>query len=84
MNLPEEQEQFLRTAEERAVRIARLLELIALEKEATDRHERAASPTSIVSQYRELYHERVAELAELMQNYYGLTIHFPAETPKAA
>lgn len=84
MNILEEHEQFIQTAEERAVQIARLLELIALEKEAIERHERMASPPSIVMQYRDLYQERVTELAELMENYYGLTLQFPTEKPKAA
>lgn len=81
MNSFEEHEQFIQTAEERAVRIARLLELIALEKATVERN---ASPPSIVGQYRELYHERVTELTGLMQDYYGLTVQLPAENSKAA
>ncbi len=84
MSVLEEHKQFFQTAEDRAVRVARLLELIALEKETVARHERIASPLSIVAQYRDLYNERVAELVGLMQDYYGLTLQFPAENPKAA
>lgn len=66
-----------------AVRVSRLLELIAMHIEAVERHTEAGSPRLIIEQYEELRDERLAELAELL-NGTGLTVNFTPNERRAA
>lgn len=57
------------TLEQRAVRVARLIELILGETAAIQRHERAGNTGLEHEQWTELREEHLAELAELMRGF---------------
>lgn len=64
----------LHAGEERALRIAKLLQLISMHQQAVAEHQAAKSPDLIISQYKELLVERIAELQTIMQEV-GIEIH---------
>lgn len=66
-----------------AVRVSRLLELIAMHIEAVKRNTQAGSPRMMIEQYEELRDERLAELAELLDGT-GLTVNFTLDERRAA
>ncbi len=57
----------LNTATERALRIAKLLQLISMHQQSISLHEEQKSSYLIVNQYRELLAERISELQKIMQ-----------------
>jgi hypothetical protein len=57
------------TTDERAVRIARLLELISGETAAIQRHEQPGGTALEHRQWTELREEHLAELTELIQGF---------------
>jgi len=59
--------------EEWAVRVSRLLELIAMQIQAVERNARAGSPRSIVAQHERLRDRYKAELDDLLSDS-GLTV----------
>ncbi len=60
-------EDLLTSSENRALRIAKLLQLISMHQNAVLQHQEANSNYLIVSQYRELLTERITELQQIMQ-----------------
>jgi hypothetical protein len=67
-------EDLLNSSEERALRIAKLLQLISLHQNSILQHQEAKSTYLIIGQYKELLTERIAELQEIMQEV-GIQIH---------
>jgi hypothetical protein len=67
-------EELLHTGEERALRIAKLLQLINMHQNSIEQHKKVGSPNLIVEQYQELLKQRIDELEEIMQEV-GLQIH---------
>lgn len=63
----QENEEFIRKTEERALQIGRLLQLISMDTNAIQRHILHNSPKSIIEQYVELRNEHLDELQELMR-----------------
>lgn len=59
--------------EEWAVRVSRLLELIAMDNDALKMHQDGKSPASIIEQYLRLRDEHLNELRELLKDS-GMTI----------
>lgn len=67
-------EELLHTGEERALRIAKTLQLISMHQNAVEQHRKAESPNLIIEQYQELLKQRIEELQEIMQEV-GIQIH---------
>jgi hypothetical protein len=59
--------------EEWAVRVSRLLELVAMDNDAIKMHKEGESPASIIEQYERLRDEHLNELRELLKDS-GMTI----------
>jgi len=59
--------------EEWAIRVSRLLELIAMDNDAIKMHQEGNSPALIVEQYQRLRNEHLEELRELLKDS-GMTI----------
>jgi hypothetical protein len=57
-------EDLLNSGEERALRIAKLLQLISMHQNSVLQHQEARSTYLIISQYKELLTERVTELQQ--------------------
>ncbi|HAK77178.1 MAG TPA: hypothetical protein DCR35_14935 [Runella sp.] len=59
--------------EEWAIRVSRLLELIAMDNDAIKMHQEGSSPALIVEQYQRLRNDHLEELRELLKDL-GMTI----------
>ena len=71
----EENQEFIKDGEQRALIIARLLQLIEMNTNTLKRHREADSPLSIIEQYREIRDRYLSELAEIMQGF-GVSTKF--------
>jgi hypothetical protein len=71
----EENQEFIKDGEQKALIIARLLQLIEMNTNTLKRHHEADSPVSIIEQYREIRERYLSELAEVMQGF-GVTAKF--------
>ena len=65
----EENQKFIKDGEQKALIIARLLQLIEMNTNTLKRHREADSPMSIIEQYREIRERYLSELAEIMQGF---------------
>ena len=65
----EENQEFIKDGEQKALIIARLLQLIEMNTNTLKRHREADSPVSIIEQYREIRERYLSELAEIMQGF---------------
>ena len=67
----EENQEFMKDGEQKAIIIARLLQLIEMNTNTNTlkRHREADSPVSIIEQYREIRERYLGELAEVMQGF---------------
>ena len=63
----EENQEFIKDGEQKALVIARLLQLIEMNTNTLKRHREADSPVSIINQYKEIRERYLSELAEVMQ-----------------
>ncbi len=71
----EENQEFMKDGEQKAIIIARLLQLIEMNTNTLKRHREADSPMSIIEQYKEIREKYLSELAEVMQGF-GLMAKF--------
>ena len=71
----EENQEFIKDGEQKALIIARLLQLIEMNTNTLKRHREANSPLSIIEQYREIRDRYLSELAEVMQGF-GVSAKF--------
>jgi hypothetical protein len=67
-------EDLIHSTEERALRIAKLLQLISMHQNSIEQHQKADSPNLIIVQYQDLLTQRIAELQEIMQEV-GIEVH---------
>ena len=65
----EENQEFIKDGEQKALVIARLLQLIEMNTNTLKRHREADSPVSIINQYKEIRERYLSELAEVMQSF---------------
>jgi hypothetical protein len=65
----EENQEFIKDGEQKALIIARLLQLIEMNTNTLKRHREADSPMSIIEQYKEIRERYLTELAEIMQGF---------------
>jgi hypothetical protein len=65
----EENQEFIKNGEQKALIIARLLQLIEMNTNTLKRHREADSPVSIIEQYKEIRERYLSELAEVMQGF---------------
>ena len=65
----EENQEFIKDGEQKALIIARLLQLIEMNTNTLKRHREADSPVSIIEQYKEIRDRYLNELAEIMQGF---------------
>ena len=65
----EENQEFIKDGEQKALIIARLLQLIEMNTNTLKRHREADSPLSIIGQYKEIRDRYLSELAEVMQGF---------------
>lgn len=65
----EENQEFIKDGQQKAIIIARLLQLIEMNTNTLKRHYEAESPVSIIEQYREIRERYLSELAEVMQGF---------------
>jgi hypothetical protein len=65
----EENQEFIKQGEQKALIIARLLQLIEMNTNTLERHHNANSPLSIIQQYKDLREKYLNELAEVMQGF---------------
>jgi hypothetical protein len=65
----EENQAFIKEGEQKALIIARLLQLIEMNTNTLERHHNANSPLSIIQQYKDLRERYLNELAEVMQGF---------------
>ena len=71
----EENQESIKDSEQKALIIARLLQLIEMNTNTLKRHREADSPLSIIEQYREIRDRYLSELAEVMQEF-GVSAKF--------
>ncbi|MDZ7900341.1 MAG: hypothetical protein U5N85_20235 [Arcicella sp.] len=71
----EENQEFIKNGEQKALIIARLLQLIEMNTNTLKRHREAESPLSIIEQYKEIRDRYLSELAEVMRGF-GVTAKF--------
>ena len=71
----EENQEFIKDGEQKALIIARLLQLIEMNTNTLKRHREADSPVSIIEQYKEIRDRYLNELAEVMQGF-GVSAKF--------
>ena len=71
----EENQEFIKDGEQKALIIARLLQLIEMNTNTLKRHREADSPLSIIEQYKEIRDRYLSELAEVMQEF-GVSAKF--------
>ena len=79
----EENQEFIKEGEQKALIIARLLQLIDMNTKTVQRHRNSDSPQTIIEQYQELRQKYLDELAEVMQGY-GVGVMFTAMDRAAA
>jgi hypothetical protein len=65
----EKNQEFIKQGEQKALIIARLLQLIEMNTNTLERHHTANSPQSIIQQYKDLRERYLNELAEVMQGF---------------
>jgi len=65
----EENQEFIKDGEQKALIIARLLQLIEMNTNTLKRHREAESPVSIIEQYKGIRERYLSELAEVMQGF---------------
>ena len=65
----EENQESIKDVEQKALIIARLLQLIEMNTNTLKRHREADSPVSIIEQYKEIRDRYLSELAEVMQGF---------------
>lgn len=65
----EENQEFIKQGEQKALIIARLLQLIEMNTNTLEPHHNANSPLSIIQQYKDLRERYLNELAEVMQGF---------------
>jgi hypothetical protein len=65
----EENQEFIKDGEQKALIIARLLQLIEMNTNTLKRHRKADSPVSIIEQYKEIREKYLSELADVMQGF---------------
>ena len=65
----EENQEFIKDGEQKALIIARLLQLIEMNTNTLKRHREANSPMSIIEQYKEIRERYLNELADIMQGF---------------
>ena len=65
----EENQEFIKEGEQKALIIARLLQLIEMNTKTIQRHQDSHSPQTIVEQYQDLRQRYLNELAEVMQGF---------------
>ncbi len=65
----EENQEFIKNGEQKALIIAHLLQLIEMNSNTLKRHREADSPVSIIEQYKEIRERYLSELAEVMQGF---------------
>ena len=65
----EENQEFIKDGEQKALIIAHLLQLIEMNTNTLKRHREADIPLSIIEQYREIRERYLTELAEVMQGF---------------
>jgi hypothetical protein len=65
----EENQEFIKNGEQKALIIARLLQLIEMNTNTLKRHREEESPLSIIEQYKEIRERYLSELAEVMQGF---------------
>ena len=65
----DENQEFIKDGEQKALIIARLLQLIEMNTNTLKRHREADSPLSIIEQYKEIRDRYLNELAEVMQGF---------------
>ena len=65
----EENQEFIKQGEQKALIIARLLQLIEMNTNTLERHHNANSPLSIIQQYKDHRERYLNELAEVMQGF---------------
>jgi hypothetical protein len=75
----EENQEFIKDGEQKALIIARLLQLIEMNTNTLKRHREADSPLSIIEQYREIRERYLTELAEIMQGFGVLAKFMPLD-----
>ena len=71
----EENQESIKDSEQKALIIARLLQLIEMNTNTLKRHREADSPLSIIEQHREIRDRYLSELAEIMQGF-GVSAKF--------
>ena len=71
----EENQESIKDVEQKALIIARLLQLIEMNTNTLKRHREADSPVSIIEQYKEIRDRYLSELAEIMQGF-GVSAKF--------
>ena len=71
----EENQEFIKDGEQKALIIARLLQLIEMNTNTLKRHREADSPLSIIEQYKDIRDRYLNELAEVMQGF-GVSAKF--------
>ena len=76
----EENQKFIKHGEQKALIIARLLQLIEMNTNTLERHHNANSPLSIIQQYKDLRERYLNELAEVMQGFGIIVKFFPLDT----
>ena len=65
----EENQEFIKDGEQKAIIIARLLQLIEMNTNTLKRHCESDSPVSIIEQYKEIRERYLNELVEIMQGF---------------
>ena len=71
----EENQESIKDSEQKALIIARLLQLIEMNTNTLKRHREADSPLSIIEQYKDIKDIYLNELAEVMQGF-GVSAKF--------
>ena len=75
----EENQEFIKQGEQKALIIARLLQLIEMNTNTLERNHNANSPLSIIQQYKDLRERYLNELAEVMQGFGVIAKFFPLD-----
>ena len=75
----EENQEFIKDGEQRALIIARLLQLIVMNTNTLKRYREADSPVSIIEQYKEIRDRYLSKLAEVMQGFGVLAKFMPLD-----
>ncbi len=65
----DENQEFIKDGEQKALITARLLQLIEMDTNTLKRHREANSSLSIIEQYKEIRDRYLSELVEVMQGF---------------